>query len=80
MYRPDVHVYSELLVQYPMPRKKKFAKVVPDNMIVVYAGKIDALWSYNLPLHPPPFWVLEYVSKRNRRKDYVANSAAMKRT
>ena len=37
--RPDVHVFNELLVQYPLPRRKKLGQVVPDNMVVIYDGK-----------------------------------------
>src|SRR5207248_1751136 len=35
---------------------------------------LEASSSYNLPLEPVgPFWVLEYVSKNNKRKDYEDN-------
>jgi Putative restriction endonuclease len=72
--RSDVHVFNELLVQYPLPRGKKLGQVVPDNMVVIYAGPIDAEGSYDVPLQPArPFWMLEYVSKSNRRKDYDDN-------
>jgi Uma2 family endonuclease len=72
--RSDVHVFNELLVQYPRPRRKKPGQVVPDNMVVIHAGPIDADLSYNTPLvKPRPFWVLEYVSKNSKRKDYVDN-------
>src|SRR3954463_14048599 len=30
--RPDLHVFNELLVQYPLRRGDKFGQVVPDNM------------------------------------------------
>jgi Uma2 family endonuclease len=72
--RPDVHVFNELLVQYPLPRKKKPGQVVPDNMIVLHSEPIKADGSFNLPLQPVgPFLVLEYVSKSNKRKDYDDN-------
>src|SRR5207244_5350792 len=72
--RPDVHVFNELLVQYPLPRQRKPGQVVPDNMVVLSDEAIQAETSYNLPLEPArPFWVLEYVSKSNRRKDYEDN-------
>lgn len=72
--RPDVHVFSELLVQYPLPRKKRPGQVVPDNMIMIYDSKLAAMWNYNTPLQPVgPFWVLEYLSKNNKREDYVDN-------
>jgi Uma2 family endonuclease len=71
--RPEVQPFNELLVQYPRPRKK-IGQVVPDNMVVLYPEPIRALTSFNLPLQPVgPFWVLEYVSKHNKRKDYEDN-------
>jgi hypothetical protein len=73
-YRADVHVFSELLVQYPLPERKKPGQVVPDNMVVIHTGPIDAVGSYDLPLQPArPFWMLEYFSKSSRRKDYQDN-------
>jgi Uma2 family endonuclease len=72
--RSEVQLFNELLVQYPRPRPKKLGQVVPDNMIVVHPQPIKAEGSYNLPFQPaPPFWVLEYVSKSNKRKDYEDN-------
>lgn len=71
--RPDVHVYNELLVQYPLPHGK-LGQVVPDNMVVIHEGPIKAKGSYNVPLQPArPFWMLEYVSASNKRKDYQDN-------
>ncbi|HXG09190.1 MAG TPA: hypothetical protein VNK04_05315, partial [Gemmataceae bacterium] len=65
--RPEVHVFNELLVQYPVRGKRKLGQVVPDNMVVLTTERIRAGTSYNVPLEPaPPFWVLEYVSKTNR--------------
>lgn len=70
--RPDVQRFNELLVQYPLPRSKRFGQVVPDNMIVVHSEPIEAEGSYNVPLQPVgPFCVMEYVSKNNDRKDYT---------
>lgn len=72
--RPDVHVFNELLVQYPLPRRRRPGQVVPDNMIVLHPRKIEAEGSYNLPFQPVgPFCVMEYVSKYNKRKDYNDN-------
>ena len=69
--RRDVHVFSELLVQYPVPGKRRPGQVVPDNMVVLYDGPIDANTTYALPLQPVgPFWVLEHVAHGSRRKDY----------
>jgi Uma2 family endonuclease len=72
--RPDFQVFNELLVQYPLPRRKRPGQVVPDNMVVIHDQPIKAEGSYDVPLQPvAPFWVLEYVSKSNRRKDYDDN-------
>ncbi len=72
--RPDVHVFNELLVQYPRPGQRKPGQVVPDNMVVISDQPLEPQTSYNLPLEPAgPFWVLEYISKTNRRKDYEDN-------
>jgi Uma2 family endonuclease len=69
--RPDVQVFNELLVQYPLPRQRKPGQVVPDNMVVLSDKPSKADSSYNLPLElARPFWVLEYVSKHTKRKDY----------
>lgn len=72
--RPDVQVFNELLVQYPRPGHRKHGKVVPDNMVVVWDREIKAKGSYAVEMQPTrPFWVLEYVSKESRRKDYEEN-------
>ncbi|MBI1832470.1 MAG: Uma2 family endonuclease [Planctomycetes bacterium] len=72
--RPEVQGFNELLVQYPVPRRKRLGQVVPDNMVVIHDEPIDATSNFAIPLQPVgPFWVLEYVSKSNRRKDYVDN-------
>lgn len=72
--RRDIHVFNELLVQYPRRGEKKPGQVVPDNMVVVYDGPINAEGSYDVPLQPvPPLLVLEYVSKSSKRKDYEDN-------
>ncbi|HUY36976.1 MAG TPA: Uma2 family endonuclease [Pirellulales bacterium] len=69
--RGDVHVFNEMLVQYPLPSQRKPGQVVPDNMVVISTQPVQADSSYNLPLETArPFWVLEYVSKHNKRKDY----------
>lgn len=68
---PDVHVFNELLVQYPRRGKSRLGQVVPDNMVVLCTEPIEAQSSYNVPLQPAgPFWVFEYVSPSNPRKDY----------
>jgi Uma2 family endonuclease len=69
--RSDVHVFNELLVQYPFGRDGKIHQVVPDNMIVLYDGAIEAEGSYDVPFQPKgPFMTMEYVSKSSKRKDY----------
>jgi Uma2 family endonuclease len=72
--RPEVQIFNELLVQYPRARQKKPGQVVPDNMVVVCPEPIKADGSFDTPLQPVgPFWVLEYVSRHNKRKDYEDN-------
>ncbi|MHB1426057.1 MAG: Uma2 family endonuclease, partial [Gemmataceae bacterium] len=72
--RPEVQVFSELLVQYPYGREPRPRQVVPDNMVVLHDRPIKVKGSFNLPLQPVgPFWVLEYVSKESKRKDYDDN-------
>ncbi len=69
--RPDFQYFNELLVQYPRKRGGRPVQVVPDNMAVLYEKAIRADGSYDVPLQPVgPFFVLEYVSKHNKRKDY----------
>ncbi len=69
--RPDVQVFNELLVQFPVRGRRRPAQVVPDNMVVVWKEPIDAQGSYDVPLQPVrPFWTFEYVSPSNPRKDY----------
>lgn len=72
--RPDVQVFNELLVQYPRRGQRRPGQIVPDNMVVLHQEPIKADGSYDVPIQPAgPFWVLEYVSKSNKRKDYEAN-------
>src|SRR5262249_14988925 len=62
---------NELLVQYPL-KGGRIGKIVPDNMVVLWKEPIQADGSYDVPLQPiGPHWVLEYVSKSTKRKDYV---------
>lgn len=67
--RPDVHVFNELLVQY-RDSEAEIQGIVPDNMIVLHEGTLSVKKNYPLQLQPRPFWVMEYVSKSNERKDY----------
>jgi Uma2 family endonuclease len=69
--RPDVQLFNELLVQFPIRGRRRPAQVVPDNMVVICKDPIDAVGSYDVPVQPVrPFWVFEYVSPSNKRKDY----------
>ena len=65
---------NELLVQYPREGRRKLGQVVPDNRVVICDKPIDANGSYDLTEQTArPFWMLEYVSKHNKRKDYEDN-------
>jgi Uma2 family endonuclease len=69
--RPEIQYFNELLVQYPFKGRRGIKQVVPDNMVVLHPEPIKAGGSFDLPLQPVgPFWVMEYVSKHNHRKDY----------
>lgn len=70
--RPEIQCFSELLIQYPRGKRKKLGQVVPDNFVVIHPEPIVARGSFNIPLQPVgPLLVLEYISKYNKRKDYV---------
>ena len=70
--RGRMQVFNELLVQYP--QNGGLGQVVPDNMVIRSKRKIKSASSFNVVFEAvPPFWVLEYVSKSSRRKDYEAN-------
>src|SRR5438094_481218 len=72
--RPEVQVFNELLVQYPRPGTDRLGQVVPDNMIAVHPEPLRPSLSFDVPGEPVrPFWVLDYVSTRNKRKDYDDN-------
>jgi Uma2 family endonuclease len=73
-HRPDVHVFNELLAQYPLPRRKRPGQVVPDNMVVLHPEPLDVEGSFIVHLQPArPFWMIEYISRNNPRKDYIDN-------
>ncbi|MGL6094519.1 MAG: Uma2 family endonuclease, partial [Fimbriiglobus sp.] len=72
--RPDVHCFNELLIQYPVGDIRTLQRVVPDNLIVIHAGPVRAVGSFNVPFETAePFLTMEYVSEGNERKDYVDN-------
>src|SRR5262249_18762240 len=61
----------ELLVQTRRKKDNSLVQVVPDNMVVLTEKPLRIGLSYNVPIQPVgPFWVLEYVSQNNPRKDY----------
>lgn len=71
--RPEVQIFNELLIQYPAPQDE-IGQVVPDNMVVIHEEPLEVEGSFDMPFQPAgPFWVFEYVSKQNRRKDYDVN-------
>ncbi|MGH7172203.1 MAG: Uma2 family endonuclease [Gemmataceae bacterium] len=68
---PEVQVFNELLLQYHHGRDSQLRQVVPDNMVLVWNEPIKANLSFDLPLQPVrPLWVLDYLSKYTKRKDY----------
>ena len=67
-----MQVFNELLVQYP--RNGGLAQVVPDNMVIRSKRKLRTASSFNIVFETVyPFWMLEYVSKHDKRKDYEDN-------
>ncbi|MCC6420958.1 MAG: Uma2 family endonuclease [Gemmataceae bacterium] len=74
VHRPDLQIFNELLLQYPIAGQHRPGQVVPDNMVIRWHEPIKADGSYDLPLQPcGPLVVPEYVSKSNKRKDYETN-------
>ena len=68
--RPDVHVYSELLIQW-YNDENKLRRVVPDNMVVIAEKRPKVKTNFAIPVQPArPFAVFEYVSKESNRKEY----------
>jgi hypothetical protein len=67
-------------VQYPVKGRDKPGQVEPDNMVVVHAQPLKVEGSFDVPLQPArPFWMLEYVSRTNKRKDYDDNKERYER-
>jgi Uma2 family endonuclease len=72
--RSDLQLFNELLIQYPRKGKRRPGHVVPDNMLVVSDKPIRSQTSFKTFIEPVgPFAVMEYVSNRNKRKDYEEN-------
>lgn len=78
--QPDVQIFNELLVQFPIRGHRRPIQVVPDNMVALCNEPIQAVGSYDVPFQPVfPFWVFDYVSLSNHRKDYEDNFVAYER-
>ena len=74
--RPEFQVFSELLIQYPIPGEDpdEPARVVPDNMVILWPKPLPPLKSFHVPNQKArPTLVMEYISQSNRRKDYEDN-------
>ncbi len=74
--RPDVQVFSEMLIQYPIAGEDpdEPARVVPDTMVIVWPTPLAPLKAFHIPNQKArPTLVMEYVSQSNRRKDYEDN-------
>ncbi len=68
-YRPDVQLFSELLIQYY--HEGVLTRVVPDNMVRLHDKPVLTKGSFNLAPEPVgPLWVLEWVSDSSEGKDY----------
>ncbi len=66
----DFQYFSELLVQDELA-DGTLVQVVPDNMGILSDEPYHKRSSYCVKLEKvKPFWVLEYVSESNKRKDY----------
>jgi len=69
--RPDVHYFNELQLRYPRVGRWPAGDVVPDNMVVLYVGKLDVAAVFDLAEQPArPFWTLDYTSDEVERKSY----------
>jgi len=51
--RPEFQVFNELLIQYPVPGENpdEPARVVPDNMVIVWPKPLAPLKAFHTPLH-----------------------------
>jgi len=68
--RPDFQLFSELLIQYW--EGGQIRRVVPDNMVQLSTTPLQTQGSFNIELEADgPFWVLEYVARTEKGKDYV---------
>lgn len=51
--RPEVQVFSKLLVQYPVAGQARPGQVVPNNMVILWPEPIQAQWSVASPFSRP---------------------------
>jgi Uma2 family endonuclease len=78
--RPEIQLFSELLIQYPIVGQRKPGQLVPDNMVVVHPEPIVAHGHYNTAIQPvKPYMVIEYVSQSSEHKDYVLDRSKYER-
>jgi hypothetical protein len=70
-----MQVFNELLIQYPRNGNGGgLRQVVPDNMVIRSKKKLKTGSSFNVAFEGIlPFWVLEYLSPSNKRKEYEDN-------
>ncbi len=67
--RTDLHVFNELLVEYPVRGGPDPEQVVPDNMAVLSAEPPRAVRTFDVSRETaPPFWVLNYAGGEPDRK------------
>ena len=68
--RSDIHVYSELLIQW-RDAENEMRRVVPDNLVVVAEKRPKVTGNFAIPIQPArPFVVFEYVSEASSGKHY----------
>jgi Uma2 family endonuclease len=69
LLRPEIHFFSELLVQYLYGGRLR--QVVPDNMLVVGDLPDHPRSNFAIELEPvAPFMMMEWVSESSEGKDY----------
>lgn len=73
--RPDVQMYSELLVQDPVGGDvREIGRVVPDCMVVLQHETPTHMLSFDYPFqNERPTMVFEFICPANPRKDYDDN-------
>jgi Uma2 family endonuclease len=73
-HRQHFHLFNEPLIKYRLRGSRDREQVVPDNMVAVCRDCLKMADSFNVSgKDVRPFWVLDYVSARKKRKDYEDN-------